>query len=250
MKIPATSRSRGFTLLETVIAIGVLAVLLTGFMIVFAPAAAGIKRSIKIQEADRLTSTLEQELVTLRSGQATATIVTGFDKAFDWIQKSNTATDALMIYQYRGDLSKQPRTDGTLEPLENIKDKTPGKDYAVQAIVRRKSDTTLFTADLKALEGGVYYVKCTQLGFEGGTLALGDLGKIVDPKLTSPPKVKDRPAILKALDYPEAVIAFAADFYALPATSAGYFGSSGRFDTAFAKTGQKPIFTRNLAVRR
>ena len=50
--------------METVIAIGVLAVLLTGFMIVFAPAAAGIRKSINVQEADRLASTLEQELVT------------------------------------------------------------------------------------------------------------------------------------------------------------------------------------------
>jgi prepilin-type N-terminal cleavage/methylation domain-containing protein len=40
---------RGFTLLETVIAIGVLAVLLTGFIIVFAPAAEGIKKSINVQ---------------------------------------------------------------------------------------------------------------------------------------------------------------------------------------------------------
>ncbi|MCP5533718.1 MAG: prepilin-type N-terminal cleavage/methylation domain-containing protein, partial [Akkermansiaceae bacterium] len=39
-------RRRGFTLLETVIAIGVLAVLLTGFILVFAPAAAGIKKAI------------------------------------------------------------------------------------------------------------------------------------------------------------------------------------------------------------
>ena len=68
MKNPSSSRKRAFTLLETVIAIGVLAVLLTGFMIVFAPAAAGIRKSINVQEADRLASSLEQELVTLRTG--------------------------------------------------------------------------------------------------------------------------------------------------------------------------------------
>ena len=39
MKTPASHRNRAFTLIETVIAIGVLAVLLTGFIIVFAPAA-------------------------------------------------------------------------------------------------------------------------------------------------------------------------------------------------------------------
>jgi prepilin-type N-terminal cleavage/methylation domain-containing protein len=59
MKSKPNSRFRGFTLLETVIAIGVLAVLLTGFMVVFAPAADGIRKSINVQQADRMGSTLE-----------------------------------------------------------------------------------------------------------------------------------------------------------------------------------------------
>ncbi|MEN9974751.1 MAG: hypothetical protein RLZZ282_757, partial [Verrucomicrobiota bacterium] len=63
MKCYFSSRHRAFTLIETVIAIGVLAVLLTGFMMVFAPAAAGIRSSLSLHEADRLSSTLEQEMV-------------------------------------------------------------------------------------------------------------------------------------------------------------------------------------------
>ena len=62
--------TEGFTLMETVIAIGVLAVLLTGFLAVFTPAAQGIRRSISSQQADRLASTLEIELTTSRLGQA------------------------------------------------------------------------------------------------------------------------------------------------------------------------------------
>nr|MCU0750470.1 type II secretion system GspH family protein [Akkermansiaceae bacterium] len=150
MKSTQTQFKRAFTLLETVIAIGVLAVLLTGFMIVFAPAAAGIKKSISVQEADRLASTLEQELVTLRKGQETgletkpSASYTGFDKAFSWIMKSNEAGEALLIYQYRGKMPNSAadlRTDDqTPIPVADIRDKVPGKDYVVQAMVRRKSD--------------------------------------------------------------------------------------------------------------
>ncbi|MCU0752004.1 MAG: type II secretion system GspH family protein, partial [Akkermansiaceae bacterium] len=101
MKPSHPCRKRGFSLIETVIAIGVLAVLLTGFMIVFAPAAAGIRKSINVQEADRLATTLEQELVTFRTGDPGGN---GFGKAFTWIKDSNNANTALLIYQYRGSL--------------------------------------------------------------------------------------------------------------------------------------------------
>lgn len=237
MKTQSSLRKRGFTLLETVIAIGVLAVLLTGFIIVFAPAAAGIKKSINVQEADRLASTLEQELVTLRDGQESATITTGFGKAFEWIKKSNDANDALLIYQYRGSLSNL-RPDGTPSPVVTVTDKLPGQDYIVQAMVRRKSDPK-FKEDLPAVEGSVYLVKCTQLVFSGGELTLGTAGQIKDPKAGAPSA--------DANVYPEAVIAFAAEFHSLPAKSSAYFDS--RFGQTFANF-KNPVFTRNLAARR
>lgn len=240
MKPYQSLRKRGFTLLETVIAIGVLAVLLTGFMIVFAPAAAGIRRSINVQEADRLASTLEQELVTLRGTQEQTDYKTGFGKAFIHIQKSNTADDALLIYQYRGSLSNL-RPDGTPEPVKIISDKMPGKDYVVQTMARRKSDQN-FTADLEAVEGGVYLVKCTQLVFENGELKPGTAGTIKDPKGTGGNSATSD-------DYPEAVIAFSADFYTLPAKSASFFTASTGFAKAFTNA-KNPVFTRNLAVRR
>ena len=236
MKTPPSSRHRGFTLLETVIAIGVLAVLLTGFMYVFAPAAAGIRKSINVQEADRLTSTLEQELVTPRGTQPTP----GFTKAFELIKKSTTnPNDALLVYQYRGSLTNL-RSDSTPEPIPNVNDKMPGKDYTVQTMVRLRSDAK-FTEDLPAVEGGVYLVKCTQLIFDttSGAIKLGTAGQIQDPKKGG--------ADTNVNDYPEAVIAFAADFYTLPAKSKTYFDS--KFSDTFTKV-KNPVFSRNLAVRR
>lgn len=240
MKPTHSNRHRGFTLLETVIAIGVLAVLLTGFMIVFAPAAAGIRQSINVQQADRLASTLEQELVTARKLDGNKT---GFDKAFKWIEGANSAGDAILIYQYRGKLGVSNRSDGSPEPEPNVKGKLPGEDYIVTTIARRKSDGE-FTKDLPAVEGNVYLVKCTQLVFSttaGGGLVAGTPGKINDPKGAGA-------AVSSSDDYPEAVIAFSAEFHMLPSKSESYF-SGAAFTKRFTEA-KNPVFTRNLAVRR
>lgn len=232
----------GFSLIETVIAIGVLAVLLTGFMIVFAPAAEGIRKSINVQQADRLASTLEQELVTTRGVQELTDYKTGFGKAFTWIKESNEANNALVIYQYRGDLTRTPRADGTAQPLADITGKQPGKDYAVQTMLRRKSDPRFINEDLPAIEGSVYVVKCTQLVFNtAGELGPGTAGQIQDPK--TPAGDVPNPDV-----YPEAVIAFSAEFFALPAKSKTYLEGTA-FTNKFP-TLKNPVFTRNLAVRR
>ena len=238
MKLFRSHRSRGFTLLETVIAIGVLAVLLTGFMVVFTPAAEGIRKSINIQQADRLTSTLEQELVTLRGTETS--LKTGFNKSFEWIKDSNNQANALLVYQYRGQAAGPARTDGTPNPVIGTSDKLPGKDYIVVPMVRRKSDSN-FIEDLRAVEGAVYLVKCTQLVFKSGELQLGIPGTIKEPK--------DGGVATATSDlYPEAVIAFAADFHQLPAKTEAYFNGTA-FNTRFANA-KNPVFTRNLAVRR
>ena len=237
MKTANSPNHKGFSLIETVIAIGVLAVLLTGFMIVFAPAAAGIRRAISIQEADRLASTLEQELVTYRDKTDGNN---GFEKAFKWIRESNSAGTALMVYQYRGSLSGN-RADGTPDPEPNAKGNLAGEDFTITSILRRKDDSE-FLEDLGAVEGGVYLVKCTQLVYnDKGELVAGEKGVIRDPKPAGA-------AAETADDYPEAVIAFSAEFYAMPGRSQAYL--TGEAFNKFFNGSSKPVFTRNLAVRR
>ncbi|MCP5548599.1 MAG: type II secretion system protein [Akkermansiaceae bacterium] len=256
-------RRRGFTLLETVIAIGVLAVLLTGFILVFAPAAAGIKKAIDVQEADRLASTLERELVTLRDGEASPKIKTGFDKAFFRIKESTGPNqsgndsgdpdDALLLYSYRGRMGDF-RKDGSPEPLEDTKNKVPGEDYYVQTMMRQRGDP-LFAEDIEALEGSITLVKCVQLVFDGGVLQPIDevekslRGKIKNP--IDPPRGGDPTGPFdEPDDYPEATIAFQAEFFPVPARAKSYMiGTNAKFED-FYTSAKNPVFSRNLAVRR
>jgi prepilin-type N-terminal cleavage/methylation domain-containing protein len=239
MKAFTSRNRRGFTLIETVIAIGVLAVLLTGFIIVFTPAADGIRKTISTQQADRLTSALEQELVTLRGSTETTEFKTGFNKAYTFIKESNAADEALLVYQYRGDLEAERRSDGSLEPKSSIDGKLPGEDYLVVPMARRLSDA-IFIEDLAAVEGPVYLVKPTQLIYDANQLVLGEPGQIKNPK--------DGSAAATADAYTEAVIAFAAEFHPMPTNAAGYF-KGPEFAKKFTKA-KTPVFTRNLAVRR
>ena len=242
-KIRALRLPKAFTLTETVIAIGVLAVLLTGFIAVFTPAAQGIRRSISSEQADRLTTTLEMELATLRANSESPApapaFATSFDKAFKWIQEGNKPTNAIFVYQYRGDPTSI-RPDGTPTPKTTITGE-PGKNYIVQSMARRIGDTEL-EKDLKAIEGSVFFVKPTQLVFDAGELKPGTAGKIMNA---------DTPATVAAdtASYKEAVIAFSAEFHNVPTKSIAYL-KSPTFTTRFNSTNNKPIFTRNLAVRR
>jgi hypothetical protein len=234
-----------FTLTETVIAIGVLAVVLTGFIAVFTPAAQGIRRSISSEQADRLTTTLEMELATLRESQKATLLptgTTGFDKSFGWIRSGNVAANAIFVYQYRGNPAII-RGDGTPEPMVGITGE-PGKSYIVQTMARRVGEKEggkdLLEEDLKALEGSVFFVKPTQLRFTVGGLNIGSVGQI---------RSADNTIANNAAEYKEAVIAFSAEFHSVPTKSIAYLKST-KFTTRFNSTTNKPIFTRNLAVRR
>ncbi len=236
--------AKAFTLMETVIAIGVLAVLLTGFIAVFTPAQQGIRRSISSQQADRLTSTLEQELVTLRTGQTpsantTPAAKTGFAKGFTWLKEGNDATKAIFVYQYRGNPAST-RTDGTMEPMATITGQ-PGKEYIVQSMARR-ADDALLQSDLTALEGPVFFVKPTQLVFSGNEMVLGTPGQISNLENGT-----QTPANTDA-DYEEAVIAFSAEFHGVPTKAYSYLTGT-EFRARFPNV-KNPVFTRNLAIRR
>ncbi len=241
-------KSPGFSLIETVIAIGVVAILLSGFLIVFAPAAAGIKDSINSKAATRLVNTLEQELVSLRGQTQVDNFGTGFDKAYEYIKGSDgpgaEANNAILVYKYRASLSAS-RSDGTPAPVNDVDGLRPGEDYVVRNMMRRKGEAE-FIADIPAIEGPVYLVKCTQL------IMMPDPSN-GETKLmpATPGQIANEATPTTAVDDPDnyshAVVAFVADFYNLPSRGRAFFDS--QFDSYFPDV-KRPAFSRNLGVRR
>lgn len=112
--------SQGFTLVETVIAMGIITIMITAFLAAFGPAVQGIRKSISAKEANRLATSLEYELTILRfdeAGNSGEIYTTPFEKAFEWIKESGGVDkdQSVLLYQYRGD-PESVREDGTLYP--------------------------------------------------------------------------------------------------------------------------------------
>lgn len=241
---------RGFTLVETVIAMGIITIMITAFLAAFGPAVQGVRKALSAKEANRLASTLEQELSTLRAGSQANKYDTAFDKAYEWIEKSggNDKDNMILLYQYRGDPTSI-RNDGTLEPQTSRNKQIPGKDYVLQSVVRRLSDTEVQEELVPGVvEGRVFMVKMNQLVYKNGELVVTDqLGEIIDP--TEP-----RDPANNAQDYPEAVIAFQAQYYLLKSSLYQYVNSTFKLDDdnndGHPDAAGRPIFTRNMAVRR
>jgi prepilin-type N-terminal cleavage/methylation domain-containing protein len=235
-------QASGFTLMESVIAIGIVAVLLTTFLAVFGPATQGIRRALSVQEADRLASALERELQILRPEDTG--FETAFDKAFAWIEKSGEEDSAVFLYNYRADPAEI--TDGRMEPYETVADSPgePGQDFILQAGIRRQGDS-LLSDELEQVSGPVYYVNMIQLVFDDDSLTTGESGKIKDPH-------EGNAAVTDPDDYPEAVIAFSAEFYVLKSNSVNYVENLTITKTSDGRPENlgRPLFTRNLAVRR
>ena len=237
MKIKKVCKRRGFTLVETVIAMGIITIMVTAFLAAFGPAVQGIRKSISAKEANRLATTLESELSIRRFGETT----TAFEKSFTMIAASGATTpDAIvLLYQFRGDPSNV-RDDGTLNPQTDRTKQVPGKDYVLQSAVRLLSDTATVKDELApgVVEGRVFYVRMKQLIFNAnGELVISTNDtSILDPHTPNAAKTYT--------NYPEAVIAFQAEFFALKSSLYGYAAKYKPSDD------DKPVFTRNMAVRR
>ena len=240
MKINTTSKRfsrRGFTLAESVIAIGILVVLITGFLAVFGPAATAIRRTLSAQEASRLQTTLERELSILRPGDDEDNYDSSLEKAFDYIATSHDQGRSIMVYNYRGSLV-QTREDGTPEP-ETEQNGVAGEDYLVIPMVRRMDDPFL-DEDFEAIEGRVFFVKMTQLIYESESLEVAEEpGQIVDPHDEGSDFTQN------ANEYPDAMVAVEAQFFILPTRSIGYI--NGAFNP---EDFTRPVFRRNLGIRR
>jgi len=117
------SRSKGFTLTEVVLAIGVVAVLIVVFMAMFIPARRTVQSALTIREADRIVHALTAELGELRNSEraapnarksSTTRYISAFDKAFYWMQFTSKPATTILVYNYRADLTKGAQTIGSV----------------------------------------------------------------------------------------------------------------------------------------
>jgi len=247
MKYDIKPRLRGFTLAETVIALGILVVLITGFLAVFGPAADSIRKTLSAEEASRLQDTLISEITTMRGeSEQTRYENDSFKKAFDWVSRSYVQGATIMLYRYKGDPT-QVRDDGTMTVFTDANG-IAGQDFIIQSMARRVDDV-LFFEDIEAIVGRVFFVKLTQLVNNDGSweptvdvtepTAAIDAGKII-----SPYSGEDTDYTAIPDQYPEAVLAVEASFFVLPTVSLKYIENFSPEDFI------RPVFKRNIPINR
>jgi hypothetical protein len=234
--------------MESVIAIGVVAILLSTFLAVFGPATQGIRRAISTQEADRLAVALERELSILRSDEIEqGEVQTAFDKAYRWIEKSSPeGVGKIYLYNYKGDPSRV-RADGSLNPVP--KNEVEEGNYVATPRVRLVEDGDIpvdMISEMEVAEGPVFLVTTKQLVFDDeGKLVPSAARGIVPPQQGQAPLTNGGDTASGS--YPEAVIAFTADFYVLKSTARNYLENLD--EDAIQRLG-RPLFSRSMGVRR
>lgn len=238
------SALRGFTLMETLLAVALVGVMLSIFLTVFVPARGLVRRALTRQEAERITSVLRAEINTLRPDEiggktSPTTYRTPFEKGFYWLKKTARPSDSIVVFTYRADLSKSPRADGSY-PAVPANKAVPGKNMQLVAMACPMDDP-VHRDDIRDAVGPVFLVKMTQLALKGN-------GQY-EP-LRNPGQVKEAQGPGEFVSKPDAVDAWGgvlfcrADFYLMSSPNpARYKGKK------WEKLGT-PIFSSNLSFRR
>jgi len=248
-KVSSSSR-RGFSMVEVVIAIGIVGLLLAGFVAVFGPAQRNMQRAFDKKTANRLAETLSHELKTFRKVDSDDGFTSAFDKALNWVSESEDVTSsdkskAVFLYQYKGSLRDDRNADdGTYAAFSG--DGVVGQDYVLTTVVRR-GDSPYINDELQpdVVVGRVYAVRMRQLVVNTTTnvMELGTRGEVSDPE---DPGAIDYTG--NSVDYPQGYIAFQAEMYVLNSNQAGYvLSTSNGWD--WTKLGN-PIYRPNMGVSR
>ena len=230
--------------METLLAIAVVAVLLTTFLAVFGPATNTIRRAISIQDADRLSSALEKEMTTLERKRNRNQYDTAFDKAFQWISDSGSA-------RFLSGSLQLSRRHFTTSPTENSNltlraDGEPGKDYldAISSAPYQRQHRPWKNL-MEAVEGKVFVVSMRQLVRDSAT------GGLVPAEAGAPIVSAEGVSASDADSFEDAVIAYQADFYLLPANSYTYLtGPLSNGGSDLEQTLGTPVHTQAMSVLR
>ncbi len=247
-KFLSFQRLRGFTLMETLLAIALVGVLLSIFLTVFVPARGLVRQALTRQESERITGILRAELSTLRADEIAGSnassstenqYLSTFDKGFHWLRKTSRPSSAIVVFSYRADLSKPARKDGTYPAVPAGKS-VPGKDVQLVSIACPMDDP-VHRDDIRDAVGPVFLVKMTQLELksDGEYRLVNSPGTI--SQATSPENYVSRAGQRDAWG---GVLFCRADFYHMsPPNPARYKGKNWK------KLG-RPLFSANLSIRR
>lgn len=241
-------RFRGFTLMETLLAIALVGTLLSIFLTVFVPARGMVQQALTRQEAERITGILRAEMSFLRADEqapASATsssansYLSPFDKAFYWLQSSAKPTTSIVIFSYRADTSKNPLADGTYPSIPAAKS-VPGQNSQMMTLACPMDDK-LHKNDIANAVGPVFIVRMTQLepGKAGEYKPAKTPGVIANA--ASPERYVSRPDSEEAWG---GAVFYRADFFLMtPPNPARYKGKTW-------KQLGRPLFSANLSFHR
>lgn len=247
-KFLSFQRLRGFTLMETLLAIALVGVLLSIFLTVFVPARGLVRQALTRQESERITGILRAELSTLRADEIAGSnassstenqYLSTFDKGFHWLRKTSRPSSAIVVFSYRADLSKPARKDGSYPAVPAGKS-VPGKDVQLVSIACPMDDP-VHRDDIRDAVGPVFLVKMTQLELksDGEYRLVNSPGTI--SQANSPENYVSQAGQRDAWG---GVLFCRADFYHMsPPNPARYKGKNWK------KLG-RPLFSANLSIRR
>ena len=164
------TRRRGFTLMESLLAIGLVGVLLSIFLTVFVPARGMVRQALTRQEAERISGILRSEMSRLRADEevpqgatqsSSGKYLSTFDKGFYWVQFCKNPSSAIVVFSYRADMSKPARADGSYPPVPASRS-VPGKNTQLVSMACPINDP-LHKDSIRDAVGPVFLVKMTHL---------------------------------------------------------------------------------------
>lgn len=158
--------------METLLAMALVATLVSIFLVVFIPARGMVQKSLAQQDVDRLVGVLKAEMKTIRQDERSnkksseEKYVNGFDKGFYWLRKTREPDSAIVVFSYREDITKAPGPDGT-RPAIPANESVPGETSNLVTIAC-PIDDKVHRKHIRDAVGPVYLVSMTQLEFKGG----------------------------------------------------------------------------------
>ncbi len=178
-------RVSGFSLVEVCIALGVLALFMTGLMVILGAISSSSRQVIGMDHAVNALSTLGERLQEKK-----------FSTVYNWVKEETP----LYLYAYRAAPSlATPEGDDSLSaPIAGGEATTAGLAYILRTVLRPEDDPHL-DAELAAIEGRLYRVrlKVDPANPGGDTLPTGDylrgylvlsvnVTELTGPKISSP----------------------------------------------------------------